>query len=75
MSRSDWQVAENHFDEECEEAYLREAIAIQQEFFANPSDLGAQRIRENKIFQRHEAEFEEYLPNVIKDLNDLFSGC
>lgn len=75
MSRSDWENAEQHFEEECEEPYLQDAIDIQQQHFAEESDLGILRIRENEVYRRHEAEFDEYLPDVISDLNDLFSGC
>jgi len=75
MSRSDWQDAQTHFEEECDEAYLQKAIDIQRRHFADEGDLGVLRIRENKVYQRHEAEFDDYLPHVIGDLNDLFSGC
>jgi hypothetical protein len=75
MSKADWRAAENHFEEECQESYLQKAIDIQQRFFASSSDLGILRIQENMTYQRHSAEFDMYLPSVIEDLNDLFSGC
>ncbi len=74
MSKSDWQDAEQHFNEECDETYLKEAIDIQQRHFAEEDDLGILRIQENEVYQRYEAEFDEYLPEIVDDLNDLFSG-
>ena len=75
MSKSDWQNAEQHFKEECEEDYLQAAINIQQQHFADEDDLGILRIQENEVYRRYEAEFDEYLSNIVGDLNELFSGC
>lgn len=75
MSREDWADAEAHFEEECEEDHIQTAIKIQQRFFSEVSDLGIVRIQENELYQRYGYEFDEYLPNIIEDLNELFSGC
>ncbi len=75
MSREDWAAAEAHFEEECEQDHIQTATDIQQRFFSDSSDLGVVRIQENELYQRYEAEFDEYLPNVVGDLNELFSGC
>jgi hypothetical protein len=74
MSKSDWQDAEQHFNEECDETYLKEAIDIQRRHFGNGDDLGILRIQENEADQRYEAEFDKHLPEIVEDLNDLFSG-
>ena len=75
MSKTDWENAEQHFEDECEKPYLQEAINIQQQYFAGKNDLGIIRIRENQTYQRHQDEFDSYIPNVIQDLNNLFSEC
>lgn len=75
MSETDWDAAEQHFDAECEEPYLQKAIDIQQRHFSDESKLGVIRIQENRTYQRHKKEFDKYLPAVIEDLNELFSGC
>jgi hypothetical protein len=64
---------QTHFADEHEEPHLQEAISIQQEYFSETSDLGIIRIQENQTYQRHEDEFDSYLPEVIDDLNTLFS--
>lgn len=73
MSKMDWQNAEQHFEDECDKPYLQEAINIQQQYFAKKNDLGIIRIRENGTYKRHQEEFDSYLSEVTKDLNDLFS--
>ena len=50
-------------------------INIQQQHFADEDDLGILRIQENEVYRRYEAEFDEYLSNIVGDLNELFSGC
>lgn len=75
MSETDWETAKQHFDEECEEPYLQQAIDIQREYFGQPTGLGILRMQENEIYQRYKAEFDAYLPDVIDDLKALFSGC
>lgn len=75
MSETDWATAEQHFDEECEEPYLQQAIDIQQRHFSSERDLGILRMQENQTYRRHDDEFDDYLPDVIDDLNELFSGC
>ena len=74
MSEADWESAQQHFDEERDEPYLQEAIAIQRRHFSNEHNLGILRIRENQTYRRHNQEFDDYLPDVTDDLNDLFSG-
>lgn len=75
MSKEDWENAQDHFSDECEADYIQQAIAIQREFFAQTSDLGVQRIRENKTYKRHSNLFDAYLSDFVNDMNDLFSGC
>lgn len=73
MSKEDWDNAQDHFGDECEAEYIQQAIAIQREFFAETSDLGIQRIRENRTYAQHAEEFDRYLPSFVNDMNDLFS--
>jgi hypothetical protein len=32
-------------------------------------------MQENQTYRRHDDAFDDYLPDVIDDLNELFSGC
>jgi hypothetical protein len=75
MSQADWDTAEQHFDAECEEPYLQHAIDVQQSHFSDDGELGVLRMQENQTYRRHSEEFDDYLPQVIEDLNELFSGC
>jgi len=75
MSAADWENAKEHFEAECTESYIQKAIAIQQQYFSKPTALGILRIQENQTFRQFKSEFEAYLPDVINDLNDLFTGC
>lgn len=75
MSAADWETAKEHFAAECSEPYLKQAIAIQQRDFSTSTALGILRIQENQTYRQFKNEFDTYLPDVIDDLNELFSGC
>jgi hypothetical protein len=58
MSETDWETAEQHFDEECEEPYLQQAIDIQRRHFSGERDLGILRMQENQTYRRHDDAFD-----------------
>ncbi len=73
MGEVDWKNARNHYADEHDQSYIKRTIAIRRDNFATRTSLGTLRLREHPSYQRDEEEFETYLPEVLKDLEELFS--
>jgi len=68
----DWENAKQHYAAEHDQPHLHRADEIRAQYFAEETDLGVLRLKENVLYQRHRDEFDVYIPDVLQDLRDLF---
>ena len=73
MTEGDWATARQHFEAEHELPYLQRAIQIQQTYFAQETDLGVLRLKENEGYRQYRDEFNVYVADFLEDMRDLFS--
>ncbi len=73
MTETDWTTARQHFEAERELPYLQRAIQIQQTYFAQETDLGVLRLKENEGYRQYRGEFDVYISDFLEDMRDLFS--
>lgn len=73
MDESDWKNAEYHLGQNIDSGYIKSSQTIINTYFSQKDDFGIIRLKENKLYQRHKAGYDSYIPDFIGDLKALFS--
>ncbi|MGH2569183.1 MAG: hypothetical protein ACRDGA_12665, partial [Bacteroidota bacterium] len=72
MDEEEWKKAKIHFKAHRDQDYLKKTCQIQKTCFSKTSDIGVIRLQENISYRNRKSEFNPYLEQFIKDMDDLF---
>ena len=54
--------------------YMKDAASFQRNYFAEETDIGVVRLKENQAYWRKKETFDGYISDFLEDINDLFVG-
>jgi hypothetical protein len=72
MDEQDWINACDHLESEKTRNYITSATEIVGEYFRRNTGFGVIRLKENELYNRNKTEFDTYIPDFLKDLQDMF---
>src|SRR5690554_1875716 len=73
MREADWESAARHVMQDNDTKYLKNAAQYQRSYFGANTSLGILRLKENEGYRRRRNEFDQYIPDILADIAELFA--